>query len=160
MSHDGIPHGMQDVRLVPELQPLLVTFDEPAMVVVAGMARILDTFGLLNHPRRRFDISGLGDSPKLRAYPYWVADVFQKVRADRKIKRLIRDGPGMAVAQIRLNPSIFRIPCLDSEFLVDVSVAARAEFLIRHRINYVICPRKGSSPTSDINDLRIIRNSL
>src|SRR5208282_2106653 len=149
-NHDCILNRMQDVWFVPELQSLLASRNEPPVMVVAGMAGILDTFGLLDHAGRRFNISGFSDPPKLRANPYRVANVFQQVRADGKVERLIRYRPRPAVTQVRLNPSLLRISRFDAEFLMDVSVAARAKFLIRHCIDHVICSRKWSSATANV----------
>src|SRR6202044_2487874 len=102
------------VRFVPELQSLGASCDEPPVMVIPGMARILDTFRLLHYTRRRFNVARFGDSLQLGANPYRIADVFQQMRADREIERPVRYWPRPAIAQVRLNPSFFRIPRFDS----------------------------------------------
>jgi hypothetical protein len=145
---------------MPEFQALLAPGDKPSVVVVASMAGVFDTFRLLYHSGGRLNVAGLGNTPKLRANPDRVANVLQQVRTNRKIERLIRYRPRPAVTEIRLNPPLLRIPRCESEFLVDVSVAARSKLLIRHRINHVICSGKWSSATPNVNDHRISGDGL
>jgi hypothetical protein len=124
------------------------------------MTRILYAFSLLDHSRWHFNIASFGNPLQFGGHPYWIADVFQKVRADGKIKRLIRDRPRAPVAKISLNPPILRIPRLNFKFLMDVSVAAPAKIRKRHSVNHIVRSRERSSASANVNYRGHIRNGF
>ena len=76
VSDDGVVDGMQDMWLVPELKPNVVSCNEPSVVVIPCMSGILNTLGLLDYARRHFYITSMGNSAHFGANPYGVADVF------------------------------------------------------------------------------------
>ena len=143
---DRVPDRVQHVRFVAERQPAGRALDQPAVMIEPGVRRVLDAGGLLDDPRRHFDVAGFGYPVKFRADPDRVPHVFEQMRADGEVEELVRERPGLVVAQVKSAPRVLAI----AGFLLDVERAERSAAFVGQGVNDVVGPREWPRASADV----------
>src|SRR6476620_5175760 len=68
--------------------------------------RALDVRRLLLEPGRNFDVAGARHPLQLLADPDRIADVLERVRADREVELIVLERPRLARADVALDPRV------------------------------------------------------
>ncbi len=131
---------MEDAGLEDELDRRVGDVDEPVVVRPAGPGAV-DPVALLLEPRGDLDVSRPRDARQLGADPDGVADVLERVRADRERELVVGEGPGLAVADVAGDPG------LGSEALAAaIPLAVEPAGLVGHQVDHPVGAGEGLRP--------------